>query len=1198
MKILSWNIRSINGKVDDINTNKLNDVQIKNMLTFYDLIFLQETHLDKKAVDDISLPGYVSMHYCRTKRNKTFSNSGGISVFIKESHRKCIKFLPQSNSDIVWIQIVSQNAIRSPNHEIFIGCVYIPPEFSSFGKQYTRKIWDSLEQDIEVLSQRGQIVLCGDFNARSGRLTDFIEMDSHPKYYKLPEKYAYDNFYHRCTMDSVVQKNGRILVNMCTDNQLYILNGRTLGDLQGRFTCFQPQGCSVVDYFVCSQSLMKKVNYMKVKDLMAHSDHCPVGLNIHIASIDDVSLQKPYISKRNTRVDFDTKIPPEQIQPHFVWDKNSRERFQKALELPVIQSHIKQIKCQTKKISEQIKQNTKQSDSLDFHSTINECSKQMSDVFMKAAQLSLKAKRSKPLMKMKHSKKWFDSDCVKMRKEVKSLLNAINRNPYKTELRQKYFSQRKQYNKMIKRKKNVFKNALVSKLHDVIEEDPSALWKTLRKLKDSEDDGIKHLNPMNNSRWTEHLRKLIGDEPQVNPDRREQVQNMFTGLTVTDNPLLDKRITMEEITRTIKRLKNNKSPGKDGITNEMIKSISPSLMEAMQHIFNIVLDTGIYPYDWKVGLNIPIYKNGCTFNPENYRGITLTNTIGKLFCQVLNQRISDYLEENNCLVREQAGFRKTFRTTDHIFLLNKLVDSVLKTRTKRLYCCFVDFQKAFDNVWHQALLVKLNKIGITGKIFNIVKNMYLSATVSTKIKGRYMDEITVKKGVHQGNTLSPTLFNVYINDIVQYVKEKDSPFITATERIPCLLYADDLALLSTTKLGLQTKLDRLQKYCSDWGLKINKAKTKVIVFTNSLPKIPIYFNCGDHMIETVKTYKYLGVVFHQKGKFQETQEYLAKQSTKAAYAIRKAVHGQSLKPDIIMRFFDSLITPILTYGAEIWFPFCFNGQTAFHIDDLFKSCLSGTLPYENLHVKFCKQILGVHKKAMVLPTLGELGRFPLTFKIISQLISFWIHVTDSKPDSYNRLLYDYLYQNDEQDRWINTIKNILCTIGFKHIWKNQSTLDINRLTYAVQRKLEDLYKTFWVYKKQEFTKLRFYDFVTKEYRLEPYLINCKNKNYRKTFCKFRTSCHDLMIEKGRHKKIPRENRICKYCKQVEDEYHLLDECLLYDDMRNNLLLNIKSGGNGSKQNTDKLSKIVTCDKYQMVIIKYVYDCFEKRQKIK
>ena len=106
---------------------------------------------------------------------------------------------------------------------------------------------------------------------------------------------------------------------------------------------------------------------------------------------------------------------------------------------------------------------------------------------------------------------------------------------------------------------------------------------------------------------------------------------MFDDLKITDNPLLDKQITIEEISRALKKLKNNKSPGKDGIINEMVKSVSPSLMEVMQRMFNLVLDTGVYPYEWKVGVNVPIYKSGCTLNPENHRGITLTNTIGKFF---------------------------------------------------------------------------------------------------------------------------------------------------------------------------------------------------------------------------------------------------------------------------------------------------------------------------------------------------------------------------------------------------------------------------------------------------------------------------------------------------------------------------------------------------------------------------------------
>ena len=248
-----------------------------------------------------------------------------------------------------------------------------------------------------------------------------------------------------------------------------------------------------------------------------------------------------------------------------------------------------------------------------------------------------------------------------------------------------------------------------------------------------------------------------------------------------------------------------------------------------------------------------------------------------------------------------------------------------------------------------------------------------------------------------------------------------------------MLYADDLALLSTTKLGLRFKLDKLQDYCLKWGLKINKTKTKIIIFTKSPPKNPIFFKCGEYIFETTETYKYLGVVFHQSGKFQAAQEHLAKQSNKAIYAFKRAIHGQCINTDIVMHLFDSLVTPILTYGAEVWFPFCFNGQNDFDIRDLFKSCLSSKLVHENTHIKFCKRFLGVHKKAMVLPTLAELGRFPVTFKIISQIVSFWIHVTESKQNSYVRLLYNHLYENEQQDRWINTVKNLFSAIGFKHV---------------------------------------------------------------------------------------------------------------------------------------------------------------------
>ena len=93
--------------------------------------------------------------------------------------------------------------------------------------------------------------------------------------------------------------------------------------------------------------------------------------------------------------------------------------------------------------------------------------------------------------------------------------------------------------------------------------------------------------------------------------------------------------------------------------------------DVTKRIFDMVLQTGTYPDTWKTGINIPIFKSGDFMNPGYYRGITLTNALGKFFCQILNNRITEYLEDNDILSKEQAGFRKTARTSDHIFILKK-----------------------------------------------------------------------------------------------------------------------------------------------------------------------------------------------------------------------------------------------------------------------------------------------------------------------------------------------------------------------------------------------------------------------------------------------------------------------------------------------------------------------------------------------
>ena len=142
----------------------------------------------------------------------------------------------------------------------------------------------------------------------------------------------------------------------------------------------------------------------------------------------------------------------------------------------------------------------------------------------------------------------------------------------------------------------------------------------------------------------------------------------------SDNNELNHEISTTEIHNTIKQLKNNKSPGPDLVINEMIKAASDSIVPSLYYLFNKILSSSIYPESWTLGQIIPIFKSGVPTDPANYRGITTSNCIGKLFANIINKRITEHLTRFNIIRDEQIGFRQHFRTSDHIFVLKTLID--------------------------------------------------------------------------------------------------------------------------------------------------------------------------------------------------------------------------------------------------------------------------------------------------------------------------------------------------------------------------------------------------------------------------------------------------------------------------------------------------------------------------------------------
>ena len=260
---------------------------------------------------------------------------------------------------------------------------------------------------------------------------------------------------------------------------------------------------------------------------------------------------------------------------------------------------------------------------------------------------------------------------------------------------------------------------------------------------------------------------------------------------------------------------------------------------------------------------------------SNYRGITLLSSLRKLFSSLIYNRI----ESKDVLSPSQAGFRKNYRTTDHIFTLFSLINKTFCKDIQKTFCitlkrynttfckgkylctCFVDFRKAYDSICRKHLLYRLEEIGLIAKKLDIIKLMYKSPKVSLIHQDKISQTFLTPIGLKQSDMPRRLLKNSRSPDTVS-----DIPYLDDT-KINNLLFADDLAIFSLSKEDLQKRISILQQYSNEWGLELNLSKTKIMIFNKqgaTIRKFKFYFQGQE--IEIVKQYTYLEFTFIPSGK--------------------------------------------------------------------------------------------------------------------------------------------------------------------------------------------------------------------------------------------------------------------------------------------------------------------------------------------
>ena len=175
-------------------------------------------------------------------------------------------------------------------------------------------------------------------------------------------------------------------------------------------------------------------------------------------------------------------------------------------------------------------------------------------------------------------------------------------------------------------------------------------------------------------------------------------------------------------------------------------------------------------------------------------------------------------------MRIKQGLGNTVITADHILTLKSIIEKIFKKKSY-LFTCFIDFEKAFDTVWRDALFKKkLEYMGINGKMLRILENMYSEVNISIKLPYGLSDSVSSSTGLKQGYVLSPLLFILYVNDLPFCFGRNHDPVTIGKYMTNVMMYADDLVLMSVSKEGLQKCLDDLQIYCNKWKLKVNTKK--------------------------------------------------------------------------------------------------------------------------------------------------------------------------------------------------------------------------------------------------------------------------------------------------------------------------------------------------------------------------------------